>query len=619
MPTPRACDRCIRRKIKCGLQQPDCARCSEAGLPCTYSTERKKPGPRQGSRRRKLVAASASSASIEAQSTPGDQDDALLPLQQDPLAHYQEIVSPDMVDGFNLLQEGVYDFGNFNLQDTACSLATAAVPSNTENMYPGYSIGHQQERELLVHFFNEVHPAIPLFRTGHFLKTYDDGLAERNLLVTIVTLAAKVLGPSFWKSEEVELCMKYLLKTMSAETTSPDIHNGLNLLRLECLLAYYEFHQFPGSSSWMRISSLARRAYTVGIYQIDNPRQFSACDRVTATGEDIEDWRYLFWCIYCLDSYSNISVGTPFVVELECINTALPRISHDQADSSSISASKLFLPDDIGDLWKTAKGVVSAGIMINYNIHLITTTALRHAGYIMRVGRMGKRLHTKITALKVALVALRLSLPSGYLNPARNALAGESCIDHHMRLANILHIHMASLIVSIPHGDDANETEFAQGWLDSLGLCQMIVSVVKQWDNQHSPRIDPAICFIIFSAICLLELHRRSTADPTDPLISSLDQGQHLLLLFLEQFSNIWALPGFLIQQFRRMQDRYGDTRLTYAEVNRLLSRFKAPLHPETLERVSRSSTAVSDMNLAADTILPLDDLWSFGLYDPGL
>lgn len=111
----------------------------------------------------------------------------------------------------------------------------------------------------------------------------------------------------------------------------------------------------------------------------------------------------------------------------------------------------------------------------------------------MRVGSMGKRLHTKITALKVALAALRLSLPSSYLNPTRNALAGESCIDHHMRLTNILHMHMARLIVSIPHGFDENETEFAQGWLDSLGLCQMIVSVVEQWDNQHSPRIDPAI------------------------------------------------------------------------------------------------------------------------------
>lgn len=177
--------------------------------------------------------------------------------------------------------------------------------------------------------------------------------------------------------------MKFLLETVSAETTSPDIHNSLDSLRMECLLAYYEFHQFPGSSSWMRISSLARRAYTVGIYQIDNPRQCSAFDRTTATEDEIEDWRYLFWCIYCLDSYSNISVGTPFVVELECINTALPRISHDQTNTNSTSVSKLFLPDDVGDLWKIAKGVVSAGIMVNYNIHMITTTALRHAGYSM--------------------------------------------------------------------------------------------------------------------------------------------------------------------------------------------------------------------------------------------
>ncbi|TGJ85334.1 hypothetical protein E0Z10_g3419 [Xylaria hypoxylon] len=505
----RVCDRCIRKKVKCDLQRPDCSRCLEAGLPCTYSAERKKPGPPRGSRRQKHGITPASSASIESQFTQRDQGDTFLTFDQDSLVHGPDHVSPDAIDGLYLSQEEVGGFESISLHgptnDPTNDLIAAVVHPIIQ--YPGYSLSREQERGLLVHFFDEVHPAIPLFRIGHFLKKYDDGLANKTLLVAIVTVAAKVLGPiSFWKPEDVEQCMKFLLETMSPETTSQDTHNSLDSFRLECLLAYYEFHQFLGSSSWMRISKLARRAYTVGVNQIDNPELCSAFDCTIATEDEIEDWRYLFWCIYCLDSYSNISVGTPFVVELESINTALPRRPHDQAHGLPSSVSKIFLPDDVEDIWKTAKDVVSNGIMINYNLHMVTTTSLRQAGYIMRLQAEGKRLPTKIKAFKSALAALRLSLPSRYLNPARNVLG--------------------------------------------------------------------------------------------------------------EQFSSMWAVPRFLIHQFQKVQNKYKDTRLTCAEVDYLLSRFKTPLHPKALERSSAVLTTASDTNINGDMTMHLDDIWSFDVYD---
>ncbi|KAI0909085.1 hypothetical protein F4823DRAFT_596111 [Ustulina deusta] len=616
----RVCDRCIRKKVKCDLQRPYCSRCSEAGLPCTYSAERKKPGPPRGSRRQRLGITPAGSASIETLFAQDYQGDAFLTLDQDPLGHGSDIVSPDTIEGLRLPQ-GEVQFGDFSVHDSIYDPIVAAVRPDSQNIYPGYSLSREHERDLLVHFFDEVHPAIPLFRIGDFLQKYDDGLAEKNLLVTLVTVAAKVLSPiSFWKSEDVELCMKFLLETMSPETGPHNTHNSLESFRLECLLAYYEFHQFPGSSSWMRISRLTRRAYTVGINQVDNPELCSAFDCTTATEDEIEDWRYLFWCIYCLDSYSNISFGTPCVVEVESINTALARRNpHDQAHGLPISVSKVFLPDDVEDIWKTAKEVVSSGIMVNYNLHMVTTTTLRQAGYILRLRAEGKRVPTKTTALKGALAALRLSLPYRYLNPARNVLGGESCLDHHIRLTNILHLNMANLIITIPPRLDGNEAKFMQSWLESLEPCQNIISVVEQWDNQNCPRIDPAICFIVYSALCFLEIHRWSTSNPTAPLITTLDQGQNLLLLFLEQFSSLWAVPRFLIHQFKRAQNKYKDTRLTCAEIDYLLSKFKTPLHPKTLERLLATPTTTSHTNTNNDMTMQLDDLWSFDVHDLSL
>ncbi|KAI1281842.1 hypothetical protein F5Y07DRAFT_353976 [Xylaria sp. FL0933] len=616
----RVCDRCIRKKVKCDLQRPHCSRCSEAGLPCTYSAERKKPGPPRGSRRQRPGATPTGSASNESQFTPDHQGDAFLTLDQESLVHGHGILSPGTIESLRLPQ-GEEQFRGFSLHGSIYDQIASIGSPGSQNMYPGYSLSREHERALLVHFFEEVHPAIPLFRTGDFLKKYDEGFAEKNLLVTIVTVAAKVLGPiSFWKPEDVELCMKFLLDTMSPGTTPSSAPHSLESFRLECLLAYYEFHQFPGSSSWMRISRLARRAYAVGINQIDNPEMCSAFDCATATEGEIEDWRYLFWCIYCLDSYSNISVGTPFVVELESINTSLARNPHDQAPGLPTCTSKIFLPDDVEDIWRTAKEVVSNGVMVNYNLHMVTTTTLRQAGYIMRLRAEGKRLPTKTKALRGALAALRLSLPHRYLNPARNVLGGESCLDHHIRLTNILHLHMANLIITIPPRLDGNEAEFMQNWLESLEPCQNIVSVVEQWDNQHSPHIDPAICFIVHSALCFLEIHRWSTVDPTATFISNLEQGQNLLLLFLEQFSNMWAVPRYLIRQFKKAQTRYKDTRLTYVEVDQLLSRFKTPLHPKTLERsLAIPPVATHTHTPTNNDLMQLDDLWSFDVYDLGL
>lgn len=112
---------------------------------------------------------------------------------------------------------------------------------------------------------------------------------------------------------------------------------------------------------------------------------------------------------------------------------------------------------------------------------------------VMRLRSEGKRLPTKIDALRRALPALRLSLPPRYLNPARNILSGESCINHHIRLTNIILLQMVHLLVAISAKYDWNEKEFMRCWLETLEPCQNIVLVVEHWDNQHSPRIDPAI------------------------------------------------------------------------------------------------------------------------------
>ncbi|KAI9011458.1 fungal-specific transcription factor domain-containing protein [Gaertneriomyces semiglobifer] len=46
--TTKACDICNKRKVKCDSKHPACSQCANAGLPCTYTREAKKRGPKQG-------------------------------------------------------------------------------------------------------------------------------------------------------------------------------------------------------------------------------------------------------------------------------------------------------------------------------------------------------------------------------------------------------------------------------------------------------------------------------------------------------------------------------------------------------------------------------------------
>ncbi|KAI0161530.1 hypothetical protein GGR57DRAFT_361092 [Xylariaceae sp. FL1272] len=373
----RVCDRCIRKKVKCDLQRPHCSRCLEAGLECMYSAERRRPGPPRGSKRQKPVTP-AESISNEAQVVTGDRSDVPPRLQTDvEEAHSMmgsEVIPPTSLQNFGTSHSELQDFENYDL-------SYPSVPSSGPHDYPGYTLTGEQARELIVHFFAEVHPAIPLFRVAHFLKQYDEGIADRTLFITMITVTAKILGPiNFWKADDLESCMSYLLQLTSLDTNFLSTQFSLDTFRFECLLAYYEFHQFPGSSSWTRISNLCRKLYSVGVNQIDSSRDLcSAFDASLASEDDVEDWRYLFWCMYCLDTYANFTFGTPFVIELESINTSLVRRSAQGTDNLAlVSNAKIFLPDEIDDIWKTAKDVVSHTSTANFNIHLITTVSPIH-------------------------------------------------------------------------------------------------------------------------------------------------------------------------------------------------------------------------------------------------
>ncbi|KAL1984906.1 hypothetical protein VTN96DRAFT_8565 [Rasamsonia emersonii] len=550
VPSSRVCDRCIWKKVKCDLQRPSCSRCREVGWPCVYSSTRRKPGPPLGSHRK-----------ASSRPAPGT-------LQRTVTLEENEIPP-----GAGSPWMGLAVGETHNRSSQGNDIALSNLP-----LHP------QDERQILDDFFEYIHPSAFLFRKEEFFRQFQRQSLSPNLLQTIFAVSLKILNPPTI-DPAVPIDLESLRNTLSnSNSVLQGNGNGpapLDVFQQACLLAYYEFHQHPGSRAWLRIGQLTREAYRCGLHQLDNRNQ---CPLYSFFGDipadQLEEWRRVWWFVYCLDSYSNITAGTPFVIETDSIQTAL--FGATSADESNASG-RIFLPPDTGELWKTTKNVVTRGQEINLNLHLVTAMVLREAATLrrLRAQESSDRLDARLCDVKDHLSSVRLALPARYLSPSRNTVSNESQSEHHDRMICILHLHIARILMSLPPfpAQEANTADAAwfENWLASLEYCEDVVSVVREWDGSFSSRTDPAVCLIVFTALIVLYLHQECQV-PVPNIHERVAKHNEALELFLDQFASLWHLPAFLKVSVEKFKQRYPGP-LDPATVEQIIRQFTAPLH----------------------------------------
>jgi hypothetical protein len=391
-----------------------------------------------------------------------------------------------------------------------------------------------------------------LLRRRSFLDRYEHGFINRSLLHTVLGVSAKIQGlTSVWANHSLDSYLGSLIAwTKITDNEIPNSLVSLDDFQQACLLAFYEFHQFPGQNAWVRIGQLTRKAYQCGLHQLDNRDQCPLFDTNPMSNDEIEEWRSLWWCIYCLDSYCNITAATPFVVELDSVKTGLVQNSQ-SSDRQFVSEAAIFLPAETELLWKTSKEITSRGGDFSFNIHILTTTIIREAARLSRLWKQNpsERLRSRFDALEHDLSAVRLSLPTHYFNLARNVLLNESSSEHHARLISILQLHASRVLLSFPLNLQENESEWLDRWRRTLEYCEDIVLVVREWNPQQCLSVDPAVCFVISEALMIIHLHSQDLGNSEPELQIRLQSHKDLLLLFLEQFATIWHLPRFLISK----------------------------------------------------------------------
>lgn len=401
----------------------------------------------------------------------------------------------------------------------------------------------------LQRFIDTVHEAIPIFTKPEGLRASDH---SQNLVYTIVVLTGKLINYKFSEFGESDLSgqIERLLSSSAFQEELLGSVSSLDELRKACLLAFYEFHQFPGQQAWMRTSKLIRMAYWIGLDQFDvGQGRFSGRDLLNEV--EVHDWRLLWWCMYRLDSYTNLAAGTPYLIEEATMHVTLPEtLKTVISPAQRPETSSMFLSKQLDCLWKIIPSVDSlSGNTASFNLHIITVTAMRQVGRSLRfqIAQQAYSSSNDPADLQQQLALLRLALPSNYLNPMRNILDEESPLLHHQRLVSVFHLYFANLLIGITSCRiRARRDGWVLAWQQVLETSQDIASLSQQWNAMFTLHVDPAMSFILFSALVFIHIQRKSL-DAIPSADSRLERLEMMLLLQLKQFAARWTQPQLLI------------------------------------------------------------------------
>ncbi|KAJ6096512.1 hypothetical protein N7486_007258 [Penicillium sp. IBT 16267x] len=397
-------------------------------------------------------------------------------------------------------------------------------------------------------YFDLVQDLNPIFSKEKFLHDYQKSRCDPDLISTIVAITGKLMGlNSFADEQNLDARIDRLLSSSLLEDDIIGTTPSLDQFRKACLLAFYDFHQFPGHQSWMRVGQITRMAYRKGLDRLESLRALYP-DWASLSNDEIQEWRSVWWCIYRLDSYSNLSSGTPNLIDHQFVNTSFILDHFDQSTGGETIPQEVHLPSDYTDLWKLLPVFALSPKTFLKNVHILSIAAMRQTAAAIRLhfSRPKDDMTNLLADVQRQLSTLSLSLPPGWFNPARNAFADESHDDHHARLVTVLHFMMARLLLATLCCSQAHKADPLFNWQRVLEVCQDIASVMEQWNSLFCMKVDPAISFIPFTALIFLDLHKKSTAVDRPILQLKIQQDQTVLRLHLEQFARMWTLPRLL-------------------------------------------------------------------------
>ncbi|WAO91717.1 Zn(2)-C6 fungal-type domain-containing protein [Fusarium falciforme] len=552
----RVCDRCIRQKIKCDLNQPCCSACDAYGHTCSYSRTRKKPGPIRGSSRRPGRPASAASP------TASSSDSQDITVINESFGVTWHIASTPEATG--------------EPNPTAQPLNTLSDAAKTLNTFSS-QLSEEARHELAHTFASTVNASFPLFPLHTFPTQLRGGEVSEGLASIVYAISAKLTGATLHM--DLDAALSSLVESSTAETSSISKPNALNEWRAACLLAWYGFYQYQGQKIDDCISNLARKAYHIGLHQIDSLSNVSTFGWDLLSEAAAEEWRHVWWSIYLLDTHLSYSTATPSQIQPDSIGTALLRGDLTRTTASARNGAKTLIPTDQADLWKVIQEIVTVNGRDIFGLHIAVNALLKEAIAVHRRGRQNPRYPTqeRISELEDCLCGIRLSLPFNYLRMVRDVAGGESVASYHCRLLTILKLQSTQMMLGLP-GRQVDEAQFQANWRENLETCHRLFEIISHWDKECVFAVDPELCIIVMGLLVLFHLHNKASGISNPSSSVQLTRLQDILRVILQKHARQWKLAQILLDSYDALVTKISEP-LGLDDLFHVIDQFQGPLH----------------------------------------
>ena len=416
-------------------------------------------------------------------------------------------------------------------------------------------------------YFTHIQPSIPLFRKPVFYKQYFAGDLPRGLLLAMVAASVRFSTKAstllFFKMD-----LRHAGDALASEayrdrsewlhgTTTSLTHN----IKKEIILVFHALASTPCLDIARRVGNLVRLGYAYGLHQVDSPTQCLLCSSSTTSSEK-EELRFIWWCIFFLDSVCCMATGMPQSVERNNTRTALISSNAEQFTSGNIPDSNMFcLEPDVKKICLFAREMRNQSSSQPFNTSLLVSSFIQEIYSTHRLARESldlSNIESHLITLRVSLASIKksiLTLPTT-ISPSTPTPPITLGCSQQSRIQLQLFLYLSDILLHLPIGLHHHHTKPGisipyHDWDECRRSIEDFLGVIRQWNSLYFLSVSPFISFAVWTVSALLLLQEKVNPPPKSSLRGeSVANAFALLDLFLMASSNHWWLGMTLSSKY---------------------------------------------------------------------
>ncbi|OBT63479.1 hypothetical protein VE03_08093 [Pseudogymnoascus sp. 23342-1-I1] len=462
---------------------------------------------------------------------------------------------------------------------------------SASTLFSASTLGEDSKQLLICLYFDHIQPIFPMFRKPMFHQRFHENQIPESLLNAMFAMSSRFVPTSdifrvFGKFSTPWENFAKLAHQQSHDRLEENSAICLDDIKTACLLAIHEYTNYPGRKAWMYVGNAVRLSLASRLHQIDirgNSCGLSDADR--------EEWRFVWWAIWKLDSTINVTAVMPFGIDCHTIGSALVSTTvADFTNGITKQSTGTLLDTDSAKSWRAVREMQSRDPGDGFNIHLLAVSLLRG------VSQCQQRLYANSTpeeiarmmALRNTFSCMRLALPAWYFNAAKHP--SEQFHSHRHRLETIIMFHTAHLIINEPVRTLGTEQahiitgDSLSCWQSSITYAEDLAGVFHHWESEYFAVADPVISCAIWHAHCGLTIHKMSfTDDGNSEVATRIDNALDLLSISLENFARWWQIARILQDSLKVFQ-MWSWVHLDVSKITEVVAQIRRAINPDSVE-----------------------------------